>query len=407
MSGFRLVATLVGLLLLAANPVQADKALERAKEFLDNQPIIDGHNDLPWVLREMDPELSSVDLRAIAPTDTDIPRMRIGGVGGQFWSVYIPAVRDSVDASAAGLQLQQIDLVYRMIDRYPGVFAVATSASDIVRAQQAGRIASLLGIEGGHAIENNLGILRMYYRLGVRYMTLTHSASLDWADAAGQSVHGGLTPFGLSVVQEMNRLGMLVDLSHVSPQVMRDALETSVAPVIFSHSNAYALTPHYRNVPDDVLRRLPINGGLVMVSFVNTFSARGMKDWIRDYEAFMGDLVSGTPAFRERRTAFLKTDPMPRGRVADVADHIDYIAELAGIRHVGIGADYFGEADYMVPELADVSTYPKLFAELIRRGWSESELELLARGNILRVLSEAEQVADSLRQLAPTTAYEQ
>ena len=383
-------------LLILALPGRADDALERARALLEEHPIIDGHNDLPWVIREHGGSVAEWDLFGEVPGDTDIPRLRAGGVGGQFWSVFIPGTEAMGAEGYAKTQLEQLAIARAIVAKYPEVFAYTGTADEVEAAMAEGRIASLYGIEGGHAIENSLGALRAYYDLGVRYMTLTHSQSVDWADAAGQDEHGGLTDFGREVIREMNRLGMLIDLSHVSPAVMNDALDLTEAPVIFSHSNAYALTPHRRNVPDAVLERLRLNGGVVMVSFVNSFNTPAFADWEAGFKAFRGDVEWGEPGYDEALEAYTADHPLPDATVADVADHIEHIAAVAGRGHVGIGADLFGEPDWMVPDLAGADDYPKLFAELIRRGWTEEQLAALANGNILRALRTAEQVARRL-----------
>ncbi|HEX6940958.1 MAG TPA: dipeptidase [Longimicrobiales bacterium] len=365
----------------------ADTHLEVARRVLSTTPLFDGHNDLPWTIRENDAaprDVGAYDLRRHTPGHTDIARLRQGMVGAQFWSVYIPY--DAVEEGAAKVQLEQIDIAKQMIRRYPDVFGAALSPSDVEREFGRGRIASVLGMEGGHAIENSLGALRAFYDLGVRYMTLTHSSNIDWADSCCEAPeHGGLTEFGKEVVHEMNRLGMLVDLSHTSPETMHDALDVAEAPVIFSHSSARAVTDHPRNVPDDVLRRLPENGGVVMVTFVPGF----INDEVRRFEALPRDQRAG----KER----------PRATMADVIAHIEHIRKVAGIDHVGIGSDFDGISSTPVG-LEDVSAFPALFAELSRRGWTEEELRKLAGENVLRVWREAEQVARRLqRERSPST----
>ncbi len=385
----------------AAEP-PLDAALVRAKEILARHPLIDGHNDLPMVIRERgDPphDVLSFDLTTRATGDTDLPRLRAGGIGGQFWSVYIPSGSGAGARGFARMQLEQIDIALRMIERYPRDLALALTADDIEHANAGGRIASLLGIEGGHAIENSLGALRDYYRLGVRYMTLTHFNSNDWADSATEAArHGGLTAFGIEVVREMNRLGMLVDLSHVSVDTMNDVLDVAEAPVIFSHSNAQALSPTLRNVPDAVLVRLPKNGGVVMVSFISLFAVQGDEHarWQEAFERETG-VKLGDAAYDAAWAKYSAAHPEPRATLADVADHIEHVRDVAGIDHVGIGADFFGEPPWMAAGLEDVASYPALFAELIRRGWTEEALGKLARGNILRVLRQAEQAAARLQ----------
>lgn len=394
----RTVQWLFAACLAATQPfANADDALDRARAQLEKHPIIDGHNDLPWVIREHGGDVEGWDLYGEVPGDTDMAGLRAGGIGGQFWSVYIPATDAQGEEGFAKTQLEQLDIARRILEKYPEEFPFTGTADAIEAAMAEGRIASLFGVEGGHAIENSLGALRMYYDLGARYMTLTHSQSNDWADAAGQDEHGGLTDFGREVVREMNRLGMLVDLSHVSPAVMNDALDVTAAPVIFSHSNAFALTPHRRNVPDAVLKRVKDNGGVVMVSFVNAFNTPAFAEWEAGFKVYRGAVDWGEPGYDEALEAYTAEHPLPTATVADVADHLEHIVAVAGHDHVGIGADLFGEPDWMVPALAEASDYPKLFAELIRRGWSEDELAGLANGNILRVLRAAEKTAAALQ----------
>jgi membrane dipeptidase len=370
---------------VTARQVAGDDALVRARRVLAEHPVFDGHNDLPWLIRRDAPrplDVRSYDLRRRTAGHTDLERLRTGMVGAQWWSVYIPG--EVADSGYARMQLEQIDIAHRIIELYPDHFELALTASDVERIMGAGRIASLLGMEGGHAIENSLGALRAYFDLGVRYLTLTHNVTLDWADAAaGPETHDGLTEFGREVVREMNRLGMLVDLSHVSPATMHAALDVAEAPVIFSHSSARALTDVPRNVPDDVLRRMPENGGLVMVTFVPQFINAAVAEF----------------GFRP-----LDEQPRPRATLADVADHIEHVRRVAGIDHVGLGSDYDGISDVPVG-LEDVSTFPALFAELVRRGWSDEELAKLASVNMLRVMRDAERVARrAQRERAPSTA---
>lgn len=370
-----------------------DAAMVHARRFLASRPIIDGHNDLPWEMR-VNPagpmDVAKYPLRTHAPGQTDFARMKIGGLGGQFWSVFIPG--EAKDSGYARMQLEQIDIVRRMIAMYPDEFQLALSADDVLAARQAGKVASLIGMEGGHAIENSLGVLRMYYALGARYMTLTHNVTLSWADAALDTAkHGGLTDFGRNVVREMNRIGMIVDLSHVSPGTMSDVLDVATAPVIFSHSSARAVTDVPRNVPDSILARLPANGGVVMVTFVSGFvSDKGVRDW----QQMMRD-STGRTSDAAARAAFERRHPRPNATVKDVADHIDHVRSIAGIDHLGIGADYDGTTE--LPDgMGDVTGYPVLFAELIRRGWTDAQLTKLANGNILRVLRGVEQTRDRL-----------
>jgi membrane dipeptidase len=379
-----------------------DRYLERAKRILRETPLIDGHNDLPWRIREDSiarGNADAYDLRKRAPGHTDLDRLRKGMVGAQFWSVYIPG--EWSDSGYARVQLEQIDLARRMIAKYPDRLVLARSTEDIRRDFKQGKIGSLLGLEGGHAIENSLAVLRGYYDLGARYMTLTHNLTHDWADAALDSAkHNGLTPFGDSVVREMNRLGMLVDLSHASVATMSDALNTSQAPVIFSHSAAQAVVNVPRNVPDSILRRLTTNGGVVMVPFVVGFvspavmlydqSTRPAMKELR--ERFGTDTAAITRAVKEWRAIH----PIPRATLSQVADQIDYIRKVAGVDHVGIGGDFDGISE-VVLGLEDVSTYPALFAELARRGWSDSDLRKLAGENFLRAFARAEAVAKRLQ----------
>jgi membrane dipeptidase len=373
---------------------------------LQQHPVIDGHNDIPWTIRQRTGglgDLEAYDLRRPTPGDTDLARLRAGGVGGQFWSVYVPA---GLATGSARFQLEQIDLARRMIARYPDDLVLATTAGEVERAMNEGRIASLLGIEGGHALENSLGALRAYHALGVRYMTLTHSATLDWADSSSNDRrHGGLTAFGEEVVREMNRLGMLVDLSHVSPETMDDALRVSEAPIIFSHSSARAVCDHPRNVTDAILRRLPDNGGVVMITFVAAFvspeyAAASEPIWKEFEERTQG---VADPAVREQVMEELRERIPPiRVTLEEVADHVEHVLRTAGADHVGLGGDYDGNSAW--PEgLEDVSRYPVLFAELIRRGWSDADLAKLASGNILRVMRQAEEVAARLRRERPAS----
>jgi membrane dipeptidase len=376
--------------------------LARAKRILQQTPLIDGHNDLPWRIREDSVARGSVaayDLRKRTPGHTDLARLRAGIVGAQFWSVYVPG--EYRDSGFARVQLEQIDIARRIIERYPDRFTLALTSGDIRRSFRQGKIGSLIGMEGGHAIENSLGALRSYYDLGARYMTLTHNVTLDWADAALDSVrHNGLTAFGDSVVREMNRLGMLVDLSHVSPATMSDALNVTEAPVIFSHSAARALVDVPRNVPDSILRRLPANGGVVMVTFVPPFVSAAVlkhetasRPTITQLRQQFGD---DSAAIRRSVDAWKAANPAPRATLAEVADHIEHVRRVAGVDHVGIGGDFDGISE-TVEGLEDVASYPALFAELIRRGWSDAELKKLAGENVLRVLARAEAVSARLR----------
>jgi membrane dipeptidase len=381
-----------------------DPALERARAVLKAAPIIDGHNDVPWAIRESEThprDVDAYDLRQKTEGDTDIPRLRQGGVGGQFWSVYIPAEDKT---GYARTQLEQIELAKRMIAKYPQDLGLALTADDVEREWKKGRIASLLGMEGGHAIENSLGALRAFYDLGARYMTLTHTMTLDWADAAGDPPkHGGLTVFGEEVVHEMNRLGMLVDLSHVTPDTMDDALRVSEAPVIFSHSSAKALCDVPRNVPDDILARVGPNGGVVMVTFVAAFISGEMAKLatpaMMEYKQRTANMTDAEERRKVFKEIFAKLN-LPKATIGQVADHIEHVRKVAGVDHVGLGGDYDGNDTWPVG-LEDVSKYPYLFAELIRRGWSDEDLKKLASGNILRAMRQAEAVAKRLQASRP------
>ncbi|MGH7573032.1 MAG: dipeptidase [Gemmatimonadota bacterium] len=376
--------------------------VERARLLLDEVPLVDGHNDLPWQIREKaSGDLDSLDISEPRPEiHTDIARLEKGRVGAQFFAAYVPA--EKIADGATRFALMQIDLIHRLVDRYPDTFAFATTAADIERAHAEGRIAALIGVEGGHAIEGSLDVLRALYDLGARYMTLTHWLSHAWADAAtDEPRHQGLTPFGEKVVREMNRLGMLVDLSHVSDSTMMDALRITEAPVIYSHSSARALAGHVRNVPDPILREVARNGGVVMVNFAPGFiseetrlhdeRAEARLDSLRT--AFHGD----SSRAHEALEAWLEENPAPRATLSQVADHIDHIVEVAGIDHVGLGSDYDG-IDTTPVGLEDVSKFPPLVAELLRRGYGDEDIKKLAGLNFLRVMREAEAVAARLRE---------
>ena len=399
LTAYRLPLFLVTMASPAA--AQSDSALEHARKLLESAPLIDGHNDLPWEIRESKTaprDVAAYDLRVRTPKHTDLARLAEGRVGAQFWSIYLPG--EIKDSGYARVQLEQFDIARRVIARYPDRLALALTAADIERNFKRGRTGSLLGMEGGHAIENSLGALRSYYELGARYMTLTHNATLDWADAALDSArHNGLTAFGKEVVREMNRLGMLVDLSHVSPAVMRDALDVTEAPVIFSHSSARALTNHLRNVPDAILARLPKNGGVVMVTFVPAFVSPEAAAWDTEAQRLSDQLkatVSDTAERRRRMDEWKAAHPQPRATLGQVADHIEHVRKVAGPDHVGIGSDFDG-IDTVPEGLEDVSKFPYLFAELIRRGWSDTDLKKLAGGNVLRALRAAEATAARLQ----------
>jgi membrane dipeptidase len=378
-----------------------DRALEHARKLLESTPLIDGHNDLPWEIRASKTaprDVAAYDLRARSPKHTDLGRLKEGKVAAQFWSIYIPG--EIKDSGYARVQLEQFDIARRMITRHPDRLAPALTADDIERSFKRDRIGSLLGMEGGHAIENSLGTLRSYYALGARYLTLTHNVTLDWADAALDTVrHDGLTEFGREVVREMNRLGMLVDLSHVSPATMSDALDVTEAPVIFSHSSARALTDHPRNVPDSILARLPKNGGLVMVTFVPAFVSPEVAAWdTRLQEQWKGVKASVSDTAQQHKLVeeWIATHPAPRATLKQVADHIEHVRKVAGVNHVGIGSDFDG-IDTTPVGLEDTSKFPELFAELVRRGWSDGDLKKLAGQNLLRALRAAEATAARLQ----------
>jgi membrane dipeptidase len=397
----------------AAHAQPIDQATQaRIDRVLKATPLIDGHNDLPWELREKYGSLvETTDVSANSdklpkPLMTDMARLRQGRVGGQFWSVYIPA-EISGDA-AIRTTIEQIDIVKRIAAKYPADLEMAYTAADIVRIHKAGRVASLIGMEGGHHIGNSMAALRAMYALGARYMTITHSKNNDWADSATDDPkHNGLTDFGKAVIGEMNRIGMIADLSHVSPKSMKDVLAITKAPVIFSHSDARALNDHPRNVPDDVLTLLPANGGVVMVNFYPGHFSPGVREWsaARDAEEARGKgLFGGQPERRKvAMEAWDKANPRPEATVADVANIIDHVAKIAGHDHVGIGADLDG-VPYTAVGLDSVATYPRLFAELIKRGWSDADLAKLAGGNVLRVMRGVEAVAASMKNAPPSVA---
>jgi membrane dipeptidase len=380
--------------------------VERARAVLKAQPIIDGHNDLPWALRtRFAGKTVGVDLRdeaaaRAAGLDTDFARLRRGGVGGQFWSLWVPGELKGPAATVA--VVKQMDLVRRLAARYPDETALAFSADEVVKAQASGRVASLMGIEGGEGIDDSLEVLRSLYRLGARYMTLTHFGNTDWADSSnGDPVHGGLTPFGKAVVREMNRLGMLVDLSHVSAKTMSDALDVAEAPVIFSHSSTRALADHPRNVPDAILKRVAGNGGVVMVNFVPFYVNETVRHWFADVqaeEARQRALHPGDPAaVKSAVEAWRAAHPRPPVSLKDVADHIEHVRAVAGVDHVGIGAD-FGDTDGLaVDGVSGVDADADLIAELARRGWSDADLKKLTGQNILRVLRAVEQAATRIQ----------
>ena len=402
--------SLAALALITSPAAASDPAanMARVDRILKSTPLIDGHND--WAEARVDKAGDArwtMDLKHLDPKDydTDIERLRAGRVGGQFWSVY-------VSASLPGLEqvkqtLEQIDLVHQLAVRYPRDFALARTAADVRAAYRAGRIASLIGVEGGGQIDESFSVLRAYHDLGAGYLTLTHFKTISWADSATDTpVHGGLTDFGKAVVHELNRLGMLVDLAHVSTGVMRDAIAASRAPVIFSHSSARALCNHTRNVPDDVLRLIAKNDGIVMVNFAPQYISEERRVWggaRAGEEARLATLYTGEPdKAKAALDAWLAANPQPRVTIAMVADHIDHIAQVAGHDHVGLGGDYDGLPQ--LPEGMDgVDAYPRLLVELMRRGWSDTDLAKLAGGNILRVMEAAEKVARAMQAEPPAT----
>jgi len=387
-----------------------DPALAQARELLGKTILVDGHNDLAWAVRQsLDApgDVFAYDLRRRTSGDTDLARLRAGGVGAQFWSVYVPGDPEYAARGYARTQLEQIDIARRIIARYPDDLEAAGSADEIERAWKRGRIASLLGMEGGHAIENSLGALRAYYDLGVRYMTLTHNVTTRWADSCNDKArHRGLTPFGEEVVREMNRLGMLVDLSHAAPATMEDAIRVSEAPVLFTHSNARAVADVPRNVPDGLLKTLPKNGGVVMVTFVAGFVSKDVYDVVRPAQREARARTKGVKDRRERErieNEVLGGLKIPPVGIDHVVRHIEHIRTVAGVDHIGIGGDYDGNKLWPVG-LEDVSTYPNLFAALIRRGWSEADLRKLAGENVLRAFRQAEEVSKRLRATRPPSA---
>ncbi len=380
-----------------------NSSLDRARQVLASYPLVDGHNDLPWAMRY----LAAYDLEKIDPgkpveqTQTDLPRLRAGGVGAQFWSVYVPSSLPGDTAVTA--TLEQIDFVHKLVAWLPDDLQLALTSDDVDRAFVSGRIASLLGAEGGHSIACSMGALRSLYALGVRYMTLTHNDNNPWADSATDEPGvGGLSGFGREVVREMNRLGMLVDLSHVAPSTMNDALDVSEAPVIFSHSSCRALTDHVRNVPDYILRLLSDNGGVCMVTFVPSFVSEECRTWEQGRTEFIKskNLDAADPEFRTARrnlaAEFAKSNPRPTATIANVVAHVEHARDVAGAEHIGLGGDYDG-TDALPEGLGDVSCYPALLAALVDRDWSDSECAALAGGNVLRAMREAESVAAKLQ----------
>lgn len=370
---------------------------EAALELHRQAPVIDGHNDLPWQMRQIgQSSFDKIDISQPQPKlQTDIARLRTGGIGAQFWSAYVSV--DTIRSGDAAKQtFEQIDLIHRMVDRYSDVFEMADTADDVERIRRSGKIACLIGVEGGHSIENSLGVLRVFHRLGVRYMTLTHADSLDWADSAtDRSISKGLAPFGIEVVREMNRLGMLVDISHVSVDTMRAAVRFSKAPVIASHSSAYSVAHHPRNVPDEILKMVQRNGGVIMVNFYSGFivpeSAAIMLDMF-DRRRELREEFSDDEKLREALETWREEHPIQRGTPHDIVDHIDHIVKVAGIDHVGIGSDYDGVTS--VPEqMDDVACYPYVTQELLNRGYSSEDIRKIMGDNVLRALRQAEVVA--------------
>lgn len=406
------IALLAAIALVApAMPAAAQDHAARVARILKVTPLIDGHNDWAEALRENDADARwTLDLRDLSrsrtPYNTDIARLRRGMVGGQFWSVWVSA--DLPGKQQVLQTIEQIDLVRALARRYPDTFVLARTAADVRRAHAAGKIASMIGVEGGGQIDGNLSVLRAYAALGAGYLTLTHSRTIDWADSATDDPkHDGLTAFGRQVVQELNRLGMLVDLSHVSEKTMRDAIAVSKAPVIFSHSSARAIDDHPRNVSDAVLRLLPANGGVVMVNYALPYVSDAYRRWSADSAAEktrlnappFGGLDIGQPEKAAADyAAWLKAHPAPRVTLSQVADHIEHIRAVAGADHVGIGSDFDGVGNQLPQGLGDVSTYPALLAELMRRGWSDRDIAKLAGENVLRVMEAAARIADPVRQ---------
>jgi len=405
-----IAAVLVGILGAASSGIDAQgDLLQRARALHKQVPLIDGHNDYPWALRNVDPgrDLAKADItRPVPSLMTDIPRLRQGGVGGQFWSVYVPSTMQGKEAVRA--TLEQIDIVHRMTRRWPETFELALTAADVERAFKAGRIGSLIGMEGGHSIDSSLATLRMMYALGARYMTITHSANLPWADASTDTpVLGGLSKFGEEVIREMNRMGMLVDLSHVSADTMADAIRASAAPVIFSHSSARAICNVPRNVPDTVLQMVAKNGGVVMVTFVPGFISQAVADYDARLTTQRQMLRSEFPNNEAYVNVGLERwraqNPEPKATLSQVADHIDHMRKVAGIDHIGLGGDFDGITAVVVG-LEDVSTYPALTAELLKRGYKDDDIRKILGLNVLRVMKHAEKVAAGLQRTRQPSA---
>jgi membrane dipeptidase len=418
----RAIRVLVLLLCVPLAAWSADDYQHRVEHILAKTPLIDGHNDLPWEIRDrFKSDLAAVDLETdttrlpfphgASALMTDIPRLRAGQVGAQFWSVWIPT--DIKGFQAVQMTLEQIDLVKRMTARYPRDLEMAYTVADVRRIHQAHKIASLIGIEGGHQINNSLAVLRQMYAAGARYMTLTHTVNTAWADSATDApAHHGLTPFGAEVVREMNRLGMLVDLSHVSPDTMRAALAVTAAPVIYSHSSARAVVDHPRNVPDDILRQVAANGGVVMVNFAPGYVSDARNRWDADQAAeqtrfnsppYVGLYIGQPDRAKAALTAWEEKHPRPAATLVQVADHIDHIRQIAGVDHVGLGSDFDGIEDAPAG-LEGVNRYPALLEELMRRGWTDADIAKVAGENLLRVMAAAENISQKLRETTPASA---
>ena len=397
-----IIATLIAsAITVQAQDRQPVRLTEAARKLHASTILVDGHNDLPWAFRELGtPSFSRKDISRSQPDlHTDIERLRLGGVKAQFWSVYVPA---STRLRGESLQatLEQIEFVHAMVKRYPDVFELCLTTEDIDRAIERGKIASMIGMEGGHSIENSIGVLRRLYSLGARYMTLTHSSTLDWADSAtDEAKHGGLTKFGEEIVLEMNKLGMLVDLSHVSDDTMRHAMRITKAPVIYSHSSARAIANHPRNVPDDVLPLVRENGGVIMVNFYSGFIVPAAEARWNERDKRKAELEASRIGEKKTVEALAKWDlenPMPNGSIHDVVDHIDHLVQHCGIEHVGIGSDFDGIGT--VPDqLEDVSTFPLITQEMMNRGYSPDDIRKVMGANVLRVFRDAERVAKSLQ----------
>jgi membrane dipeptidase len=402
MSKTALLTALALAVLVLDSSARQDDLLERARRLHKSAPLIDGHNDYPWELRESTPDrdLEKLDISKPQPAiHTDIARLKAGGVGGQFWSVYVPSAMAGQQAVTA--TLEQIDIVHRMMRRYPETFELALTADDVERIFKKGKVASLIGMEGGHSIDSSLGALRMFHRLGARYMTLTHSTNVPWADSGTDTAKlGGLSRFGEEVVRELNWLGMLVDLSHTSPETMEDAIRVTEAPVIFSHSSAQAVCDVPRNVPDSVLKLIPKNGGVVMVTFVPGFLSNDVAAHDRLERAERDKLTAAYPndpaAVNAKIDEWRKANPPPRATLAQVADHIDHIRKVAGIDSIGIGSDFDG-IDSTPVGLENVSTYPALTAELLMRGYSDEDIRKIIGLNVLRVMRQVEKASERLQ----------